>query len=83
MMNEDERAQAKAAKEKNQAELDSAVGPRLAPQVKVKVWDGPKRPESFPAKVRVTQFPDKELEVDEAEWNNLAGQGLLTDQHKE
>lgn len=40
---------------------------------------GTDRPKSFPAKVRVSQFPDKVLEVDEAEYNNLSAQGLLVD----
>jgi hypothetical protein len=43
----------------------------------------PDRPKSFPTKVRVTQFPDRELEVDESEYNNLAAQGLLVSQNKE
>jgi len=42
---------------------------------------GPERPKSFPAKVRVTQFPDRDLEVDESEWNNLSAQGLLLGAH--
>jgi hypothetical protein len=47
------------------------------------VQASPDRPKSFPTKVRVTQFPDRELEVDESEWNNLAAQGLLVSQNKE
>ncbi len=37
------------------------------------------KPSTWPAKVRVTQFPDKELEVDEAAWTELNVQGLLVD----
>lgn len=37
------------------------------------------RPKSFPAKVRVSQFPDRVLEVEEAEYDNLSAQGLLVD----
>jgi hypothetical protein len=37
------------------------------------------RPKTWPTKVRVSQFPDRQIEVDEAEYNNLSAQGLLVD----
>jgi hypothetical protein len=41
--------------------------------------DPNERPTQWPVRVRVSQFPDKELEVDEAEWTNLSASGLLVE----